>query len=233
MDNSQTLIKQDEMNPAQLLTFAVDKDLDIAKLEKLMDLRDRWQATEARKSFYESLMKFQKECPALPKTKLVKFNNTAYCYTPLSKITTSIKAKLSECGLSYRWQNDDDGQTIKVTCIVTHKDGHSEQTTMSAGADKSGAKNEIQARGSAITYLQRYTLIGALGISTADQDTDANIISKSVDELHKEFMDLLNPKIQQDSKTWSKYLPDNWKRERTTENYIAAIKDIKQKLGLS
>lgn len=233
MDNSQTLTKQDEMNPAQLLTFAVDKDLDIAKLEKLMDLRDRWQATEARKSFYEALMKFQKECPSLPKTKLVKFNNTAYCYTPLSKITTSIKAKLSECGLSYRWQNDDDGQTIKVTCIVTHKDGHSEQTTMSAGADKSGAKNEIQARGSAITYLQRYTLIGALGISTADQDTDANIISKSVDELHKEFMDLLNPKIQQDSKTWSKYLPDNWKRERTTENYIAAIKDIKQKLGLS
>lgn len=57
-------------------------------------------------------------------------------------------------------------------CIISHVDGHDESTTMSAEADTSGNKNAIQSRGSSVTYLQRYTLIGALGISTADEDVD-------------------------------------------------------------
>jgi uncharacterized protein (DUF3820 family) len=50
--------------------------------------------------------------------------------------------------------------------------GHSESTTLSAAKDGSGNKNDIQARGSAATYLQRYTLIGALGLTTANEDVD-------------------------------------------------------------
>ncbi len=45
---------------------------------------------------------------------------------------------------------------------------------MSAGKDASGSKNDIQQKGSTQTYLQRYTLIGALGLSTADEDVDGN-----------------------------------------------------------
>jgi hypothetical protein len=43
---------------------------------------------------------------------------------------------------------------------------------MSAGADSTGNKNNIQSIGSTRTYLQRYTLVGALGLSTADEDND-------------------------------------------------------------
>lgn len=61
---------------------------------------------------------------------------------------------------------------IEVTCILTHKAGHSEETTMIGPEDHSGFKNAIQARGSSTTYLERYTLIGALGLVTADVDND-------------------------------------------------------------
>ena len=40
------------------------------------------------------------------------------------------------------------------------------------GADQSGSKNGFQAIGSAVTYLQRYTLKAALGLS-AEVDDDA------------------------------------------------------------
>ena len=46
---------------------------------------------------------------------------------------------------------------------------------MEVQADKSGSKNVIQAVGSAVTYGQRYTLIGALGITTADEDIDGRL----------------------------------------------------------
>lgn len=61
---------------------------------------------------------------------------------------------------------------IEVTCIITHKEGHSEETTMVGPEDFSGSKNSIQSRGSSTTYLERYSLIGALGLVTADQDND-------------------------------------------------------------
>jgi hypothetical protein len=57
-------------------------------------------------------------------------------------------------------------------CAVTHVKGHVERCIMKALADESGGKNSIQAIGSAITYLQRYTLLAATGLTSADIDDD-------------------------------------------------------------
>jgi len=50
--------------------------------------------------------------------------------------------------------------------------GHSESVTLQSATDDSGKKNNIQALGSAITYLQRYTLLSITGLATEDQDDD-------------------------------------------------------------
>ena len=70
---------------------------------------------------------------------------------------------------------------MHVTCIVAHRDGHFEETTLSAGHDQSGNKNSIQAVGSTITYLQRYTLKAALGLAASDDD-DGRSHGKTVDD---------------------------------------------------
>jgi uncharacterized protein YyaL (SSP411 family) len=57
-----------------------------------------------------------------------------------------------------------------VTCVVSHRDGHFEETTLAAGRDESGNKNSIQAVGSTLTYLQRMTLKAALGLAASDDD---------------------------------------------------------------
>lgn len=61
---------------------------------------------------------------------------------------------------------------IEVTCVITHVEGHSEETKMIGPEDYSGSKNSIQSRGSSTTYLERYALIGALNLVTADGDVD-------------------------------------------------------------
>jgi len=167
-------------DPSQLLAVAVRKDFDIEKLQKLMDLYERWQIRQARAAYYDALAEFQSKIPRIPRRKLVSFTNstgskTEYYYAPLGDIDECIKETMQSCLLSKRWVIEDKGELITVTCHITHAMGHSEQAEMTGKADASGGKNAIQQRGSTIQYLQRYTLIGALGIATADDDIDARI----------------------------------------------------------
>lgn len=168
----QKLNGDSDTTPAVLLQLAVQQNLDIEKLEKLMQLQERWQANLSRKDFLSAVSKFQFSCPPLEKTKKVAFGQTKYSYAPLGEIAATIKKPMNDNGLSHRWEIEDVTDKIVCTCIISHINGHSEKTTMSAAKDSSGSKNEIQQRGSSITYLQRYTLIAALGISTADEDVD-------------------------------------------------------------
>jgi hypothetical protein len=66
-----------------------------------------------------------------------------------------------------------EGGRLHVGCVLSHSDGHEEETWLSAPDDHSGNKNDIQAIASTATYLQRYTLKLALGLS-AGPDTDGN-----------------------------------------------------------
>lgn len=232
MEN-EILIRRPE-TPTDLLSQAIDKDLDIEKLERLMAMKERWDKDQARKLFFEALADFQNRCPELRKNKKVNFSTkdggqTDYNYAPISDIDRQIKDLMKECGLTKRWEFEDAGGVIKVSCIITHTSGHFERTTMSAQADDSGKKNSIQARGSSIEYMKRYTLIGALGITTADNDIDGRFTQKSVDELHQEFMKDYNQVIQIDS-TLSKWHPDNWKVDKTANNYVKALGQIRKVL---
>jgi len=162
-----------DTSPPALLAAAVQSNLDIDKLERLVALNERWQAEQARTAFFEAFAAFQARVPVLTKDKLVSFGQTQYRHASLGSIMREIAPPLEASGLSFRFQIDnDESGGLSVACIVSHAAGHSEHTAMSAPADSSGSKNAIQSRGSTVTYLQRYTLVAALGLVTADPDDD-------------------------------------------------------------
>jgi len=226
----ETLEKIDT-TPASLLSQAIEKGLDVESLGKLMDLQERWQAGQARKLFFEAFTEFQSKCPDLRKTKEVNFGQTKYNFAPLADICRQIGKTLKDAGLSYRWEIQDNPTELKVTCLVSHMEGHTEKTTMTSPPDASGSKNAIQARGSAIEYLKRYTLIGALGLSTADSDIDGRMseYEYDVDKLHKTFMEVYNQVIALEPSA-NKWHPDNWVIDRNGKNYVKAIGDIRKYL---
>lgn len=215
--------------PHDLIAAAIEKGLDVSSLEKLMELKERHEANEARKRFFEAFTNFQANCPDLRKTKAVSFGQTNYHYAPLADITRQLAKVLKQNELSYRWEIKDDQNQMAVTCLISHIDGHTERTTMTANPDTSGAKNAIQARGSAIEYLKRYTLIGALGLSTADSDIDGRLPDVDINKLHEAYMEVYNQIIQLDS-TLSKYHPDNWKFEATPKVYVKATGELRKVL---
>lgn len=153
---------------------AIQANAPVETLERLFDLKLRHEASEARKAFYEAMQRFQRIKPDLPKTDSVSFGNgkTSYKFCPLSEIEKRLREPLDKCGLSFRFENLRDAESFGIKCIVSHVQGHSESTSMFAPPDGSGNKNAIQGIGSTSTYLQRYTLIAAFGLTTADEDDD-------------------------------------------------------------
>lgn len=145
---------------------------DLANLEKMMELQERWEANQAKKAFNDAMTAFKANPPKLKKTKKVAFKETKYSHADLAEITEEISAELSKHDLNATWKTSQENQQISVTCIIAHSLGYSESTTLSSAPDSSGGKNSIQAIGSTITYLQRYTLLALTGLAAHDQDDD-------------------------------------------------------------
>lgn len=164
------------MNPERLLEMAVSKGVDTEQLTKLMDLRDRWEANEARKAYVTAMNAFKADPPTITKNKTVAFGQgdraTSYNHATLDHVCDAVTNALSKHGISHRWKIDQDGAGIKVSCILTHELGHSEETMLVGAPDTSGSKNSIQAIGSTVTYLQRYTLLAACGLAASNADND-------------------------------------------------------------
>lgn len=155
----------------KLMEIAISANADVDKLEKLMDLQDRYEKKEAKKSFTRALSRFQSQCPVIKKTK--KGHN--FNYAPMCDVIEQVKSLEADCGLSHRFEQETTTNTISITCVVSHIDGHSEKLKLEALADQTGSKNAVQAIGSTITYLQRYSYLGSFGIATADDDMDGRI----------------------------------------------------------
>lgn len=159
------------VNPMQMLSMAVSSGANVEVLERLVGLSERYQANEAARTFSIALSNMRNNLPILVKNKEVNFNKTQYKYEDLAGVVDQLSPVLAAHGLSFRWRTDTDTpNTVKVTCIISHKDGHSEETTLGGPVDTSGNKNAIQAVGSAVTYLQRYTLKAAVGVAASADD---------------------------------------------------------------
>lgn len=154
---------------------ANDPAFDVAKLQALLDVKKQWEADEARKAFVVAMAAFKASAPTITKNKQVSFattkGKTEYKHATLDNVCDVVIPALSKHGFTHRWETSQEG-AIAVTCIITHSLGHSERTTLRAASDDSGGKNAIQAIGSTVTYLQRYTLLEAVGLAVRGTDND-------------------------------------------------------------
>ena len=160
--------------PMALLGQAIEQGAGIEVLAKLMDLEEKREKSLARKAFDAAIADAKNEMPVIVKNRSVDFTSakgrTNYKHEDLAEIARTIDPVLGKFGLSYRFRTNVQNGTVVVTCIVSHRDGHSEENSLPADIDTSGNKNHLQAVGSAVTYLSRYTLKAALGLAASNDD---------------------------------------------------------------
>ena len=155
---------------AMILQSAGALGMSAEDVSKMLDIHLKLEARKEERAFLAAFSRFQEECPEIHK--LDDAHNGKYAKLP--RIAKAIRPAMKANGLSFRHEIEDTDKGLRVTCIVSHVDGHKVSTSMSAASDTSGAKSAIQAAASTVTYLERYTLGAALGIVAGDADNDGD-----------------------------------------------------------
>jgi len=171
-------------------------------LEKLLDLHRQWEADQARKSYHRAISEFRANAPHIGKNKEVAYGHTRYRHATLDHVAEAVARVMSPLGLSFRWEVEQNDR-ITVTCWISHVDGHSEATRMTGPADTSGQKNAIQAIGSAVTYLQRYTLLAATGLAAGEDDDGMATAGEKISDQQADDLRSLAGEVGAD---WPQYL---------------------------
>jgi ERF superfamily len=157
---------------------AQDPTLDLERMERLLVMHERLNARRAEQEFVDAMARFKENAPTIIKDKKAGFEHrdgegrTEYTYATLGNVVRAAVGPLGQVGISASWDVKQDGGMIEVSCILTHKGGHSIKRTMKANADNSGKKNAIQQIASTVSYLERYTFLAATGLAVEDQDDD-------------------------------------------------------------
>lgn len=154
------------LTPMDMIERAVTSGASVEALERLMALQERWEANQGRKEFDAAIASAKAEIA--PIIRNAKGHNDKK-YADFAAIARTVDPILSKNGLSYRFRSAQTDR-ISVTCVLSHRGGHSEETTLSGPPDMTGNKNAIQAIGSTLTYLQRYSLVQILGLAASNDD---------------------------------------------------------------
>ena len=213
------------LTPADLLQIAVSKGTDLDQLEKLMNLQERWEAGEAKKAYVSALSKFRSECPTIARTR--EAHNSKYA--GLAETIEEIKELMSANGLSHSWKVGQNEQLISVTCHLTHIGGHSETSTMSASPDTTGSKNAIQAIGSTVAYLERYTFFALLGLASREMDDDGAGPTEYITEEQVANLQDLIDEVGANKAAFLKVCKAESMETITVDKYAGAIKRLEEK----
>lgn len=172
--NPVPVVAAQSTTPAQLLAIAVQNGADLDRLERLMALQVQWEEREAEKAYNAAFAAFKAEAVRVIKAKTVSDGPLkGRSYAELHDVVQAVTPALSRHGLSASWKiTRDERDWIEVTCTIKHIAGHSESVSMGGPPDTGGAKNPIQARASAKSYLERYTLKAVCGVAEQDDDDD-------------------------------------------------------------
>lgn len=222
------------ITPMQMLDKAVEQGADLDKLQKLMDLQERWEANQARKAYVAALTAFKADPPKISKNRHVKFETrtgwTEYDHATLDQVCDVIGKALAQHGLSHTWEmKQNENSAVEVTCILTHEQGHSERVTMRGMPDDSGGKNLIQQIGSTTTYLQRYTLLAATGLAAAEQDNDGGGLVEPISAEQKAQLIDLMKEVGADSGKFLKYLGVETIDQLPSDRFDGAMSALEKK----
>jgi hypothetical protein len=166
-------------NPLAILHMALQGGADPAKLEKLMDLAERFKSDRAAEAFAVAMNSVQNEMPCVVKDR--ENSHTRARYATLENVQTVIRPVYARHGfsLSYGTEESKLPGHVRLVCDVSHTGGCTRRYHLDCPMDGAGAKGgsnktDIQAMGSSISYGRRYLVLMIFNITVANQDVDGN-----------------------------------------------------------
>lgn len=159
---------------AMIERAATNPAVDIDKMERLFKMHGDVIARNAKTAYASALAQMQPELPAIVERGKIKISTSnVQSYARWEDINEAIRPVLAKHGFAITFRVGQVDNKINVTGVLSHREGHSEETTMSLPTDNSGSKNAVQAIGSSTSYGKRYTAAALLNLTSRGEDDDA------------------------------------------------------------
>ena len=174
-----TALAVHSQTPGELLRIAVEGNADVDKLERLMALQERWEATQARKAFYKAMRDTQEEIR--PVVRDASNDQTRSMYTRLETMHKAISPIYTKHGFSVSHDEADspnEGMT-RYIAICRHIEGHAETTHIDLPLDDVGMqgranKTKVHAKVSSSSYARRVLEARIFNVVFGGEDDDGN-----------------------------------------------------------
>lgn len=193
---------------------ARDPNVDIEKMERLYSMKERMDSARAKSAFDAALAAMQPKLPVVDKRGKITIKDKAdketviqsTPYALFEDINIAIAPILAEFGFAVSFRTSAETK-VKVTAILSHRDGHREETSLELMHDSTGSKNSVQAIGSSVSYGKRYTMCAILNITVKGEDDDAKKAGEVPisEEQEKELNDLIRS-TKTDERKFLQYL---------------------------
>jgi ERF superfamily len=228
------------LDPEALIAKGIEHGISVEGLERLLAMRERLKAEQARSAYIGALAQFQASCPVIGKQSIVldKAGKERYRYASLDSIVKQVGPLLRASDLTYRIDTRiEEGQAtgLIAICIITHRDGHSESSEFRVPIDRDSYMSDPQKFGAASTFAKRYAFCNALGILTGDLDTDARPstnagVGNTVSPKHLIDLRRLIKESGADESKFCAYLKIGGLGELAAERYEPAVAALRRKL---
>ena len=157
--------------------LATNPQANMEVFAQVIAARQKEEDREAERAFNAAMSLAKGELTPVLKTREVDFTSartqtrTKYKYESFADVQKVVDPVFARHGLSYRFSVAQSGKQVAVTCIVSHADGYSDTVKLEGEVDPgSTGMSMVQALGSALTYLQRYSLRAAIGLAAGVDD---------------------------------------------------------------
>lgn len=183
--NQQVVTREDAAPPAPISEAtaivqmieraALNPAVDVDKMERLLLMQERVMGREAERAFNEAISLAQAELS--PVATDAANPSTKSRYASYAALDRAVRPVYVRYGLALTFGTEDCpiADHVRVSCRLTHRDGHSRDYHIDMPADGKGAKGgdvmtKTHATGAAMSYGQRYLLKLIFNIAVGDDD---------------------------------------------------------------
>lgn len=182
-----------------IATAAENPNVDVVKLQALLDMQERVVAKQAEGAFNKALARLSANMPRVKKNGRVDLGKGGggYDFAKWEDMDAVIRPLMRQEGFTLSFNTaskDGGGATILGTLL--HEDGHSRTVSIPLALDSGAGRNNLQAMGSTLSYGKRYCAEMLLNIVREGVDDDGQdggtdrITADEAAQIRKELDDL-------------------------------------------
>lgn len=216
---------------AVIARAAADPQVDVQKMQALLDMQMKIQQKQAEVAFNEALSRLQPRLPRIPKSgQIIVKGSLRSKYMRFEDVDSALRPLLAEEGFSTSFGYEEREKGVRVTLDVLHVAGHKEHRYFDLPIDQSDFRSQVQNVRSSVSFGKRVLLVDFFNIVNEGEDNDGANVQTISDKDLMAIEDMLSQLPDTAKPQFLKYMGVSRLSEIRVGDLQKAMTALKQRL---